>query len=92
MKLVIWWNNCCAGEPCAVCGEWTPQPIGPVLFPEGSAKTVSDDCGERDAPELMLLLEVFRTAAWGQDRNITAGEVLVQALKKRPGRRLENSV
>lgn len=91
-KLVVWWNNCSAREPCPVCGEWTDQPTGPVLFFEDSARTVCDDCGERYAPELMLVLEVFRTAAWGEGRNITSRQSLVQAIKKRPGRGLEHTV
>jgi hypothetical protein len=58
-KLALKYNGCTTHDPYAICGEQTDSVVGPELFLEDSWRLVCDICGERYAPELLRLKDIY---------------------------------
>jgi hypothetical protein len=66
--VVIRWNNFVAPDPCALCGEEADPREGPEIFLEGTYETVCRACMEREAPELVALLDDVCERGWDTER------------------------
>jgi hypothetical protein len=56
-------THACPLTSCALCGKSIIQASGPHLYLGESAETVCRDCGKRQAPELVALLDLAGVAA-----------------------------
>jgi hypothetical protein len=61
-RLVLKYNGCVTNDPCAICGEQTHSIEGPELFLEDTRQLICDICGERYAPELLRLKDIYARA------------------------------
>jgi len=59
VELAVKYNNACVIGVCPMCGSKTEPKIPLALFVQDSWTTVCDDCGEKHAPELNALLNIF---------------------------------
>ena len=58
----IKYNKRAANDPCAVCGVRTNPTVGAELFLVDSWDVVCWRCGERFAPELVVMLRAWHAA------------------------------
>ena len=59
VNLAIKYNNAGVSGVCPICGSRTEPKIPLAVFVHGSWVEVCDECGEKFAPELHALLNMF---------------------------------
>lgn len=58
IKLHEYEGHCC----CALCQRTAPFPAGPALCLESGAEVVCRECGKKEAPSLVALLDLAEVA------------------------------
>lgn len=61
-RFTIRYTDDCPGTSCPLCGQSHRGPHGPRLFLENHAAPVCRNCGKRQAPNLVALLDLAVTA------------------------------
>jgi hypothetical protein len=68
VKLAIKYNNVGVSGVCPICGSRTEPKIPLAIFLEDSWTVVCDECGEKFAPEIHALLNIFYALPLSQRR------------------------
>ena len=84
----IKYNNCGAKDNCGICGQQVRPWVPLQLFLHDSFEVVCDQCGQKYAPELQVLLKIFYLTKGpadlfrGKAKELTALNALCNFLEK----------